>query len=317
MTTSGISTFTRNRDQIIAAAARKCGAIAAGETPDADLISDFAEALNAMVKQWQGTGIHIWRTTEATLFLQLDQVRYTLSSTSTDHATESFVETAIGADEASGQTALTVDSITGISSGDYVGVQLDDGTMHWTTVNGAPSGTTVTLTVALTDSAADGNLVVAYTTKLVRPLKVLSARRYNFSSLIDTPMVEMDRIEYQELPNKTVEGTVTGFFYDRRGGANASGLFYTWPETSAVDDAIKMTVARPIQDFNAAGDDPDLPQEWIQALISNLAVTMADEYDIPPVKYARLEKRAAIDLAEVTWGEEELTEVQFIPDTRR
>lgn len=315
MATSGTYTHNRNRDAIIKRAARLVSAIAAGEEPDAATVTDFSDALNDWALHQQTHGVNIWTVGEATLFPQLDQVRYTLSSTSTDHATESFVQTTLSADEASGQTVLSITSVTGISDNDYIGIVLDDGTIHWSTVNGAP-GATVTIDNALASAAASGNRVFAYTTKLVRPLKILSARSYNFTSLIDTPIDEFDRIEYQELPNKTSEGSVNGYFYDRRGGANASGLLYLWQEPDSVDEAIKFTFARPIQDFAAASNDADFPREWFQTLVFNLANVMKVEYDVPEPRSSRIEKMAAQYLADVEWWERELTEVQFVPARR-
>lgn len=291
MTTSGTYTFSQNRDQIIKSAARKIGAFAAGETPDAQTMSDFSDALNAMVKRWQGSGIHIWTQAEGTLFLQQSQARYTLSSTSTDHATESFVETSIGAVEASGQTTITLSSVTGISATNNIGIQLDDGTMHWTTVSSV-STPNVVIALALTDSAAAGNLVVAYATNLIRPLRVEEARSYDFDDARDTPVRIMSRNEYFGLPSKTSTGTPNGVFYDPRGGANNSGYLYVWPVLSSVDSAIKFTFMRPIQDFSAAGDTPDLPQEWIDTLVFNLAVVMAPEYDVAPEKFMMLQQLA-------------------------
>jgi hypothetical protein len=49
---------------------RPASAFESGETPDADTINDASEALNAMVKHWQASGIHIWRTQEAILVVQ-------------------------------------------------------------------------------------------------------------------------------------------------------------------------------------------------------------------------------------------------------
>jgi hypothetical protein len=316
MATSGTSVLSRNRDEIIGRALRLCGAFEAGETPDAESVNQAADVLNAMIKHWQADGINIWTSQEAILFLQNGQRQYTMSSSSSDHATASFVNTTLTADAADGASTITVDAVTGISSSYNIGVQLDDGTLQWTTVNGAPAGAVVTLTAALTDSASSGNLVVCYQNKLVRPLKVLSARRYNFASDLDTPLQIMDRIEYAEMPNKGSESTVNSIYYDRRGGANTSGLLYLWPTPSTVDEAIKMTVARPIEIFSAAANDPDLPEEWIRTLEWNLADELADEYDVPEPKRSRIEKRAATFLAEVTWWERELTEVQFVPDMR-
>lgn len=317
MTTSGTTTFSRNRDQIIESALRKIGAFESGETPDSASVTEASDALNVMVKHWQATGVHIWRTTEATLFPQLGQVRYTLGSTSTDHATESYVETALTSAAALGASTVVLDSVTGVASTYKIAVQLDDGTFHWTTVNGAPVGSTVTLTAVLTDSAALGNRVICYQTDLIRPLKVLDARRYNFDSAIDTPLMEMDRIEYQEMPNKTSTGSINGFFYDRRGGSNTNGLIYLWPQPASVDEAVKMTVARPIEDFTVAGDDADLPQEWIRAIEWGLADELADEYDVPEPKRTRIERRAAQYLQEANWWERELITFELVPDIGR
>jgi hypothetical protein len=315
MTTSGTYTFSQNRDAIIARAARLVSAIAAGETPDAGTVSDFSDALNAMVRHWQTLGISIWCMAEGILFPQLGQVRYTLGSGSTDHATESFAETTISAAEASGQTTISLTSTASIAAADQIGIQLDDGTMHWSTVTSKTS-TTVLIPDALADSAAAGNLVVTYTASLVRPLKIVSARHYNFASAIDTPLVMFDRIEYQELPLKTNEATATGYFYDRRGGANSTGYLYLWPAPTAVDEAVKFSFSRPIQDFSTAANTADFPDEWYQALAFGLAETMGPEYDLPEIRQARLEKKAAQYLNDASWWERELTDVQFMPERR-
>jgi hypothetical protein len=318
MTTSGTYDYTRNRDQILTRALRLCKAIADGETPDSQMMTGAADALNSMIKHWQGTGIHIWRTTECAVFLQADQTRYTLSSSSTDHATESFTQTETTADFASGVTAITVDSITGIGASYYVGVQLDDGSFHWTTANGAPSGSTINLTDATTDSVSDGAVVIAYQTKLVRPLSILSARRFNLESSIDTPISIWDRLEYQDMPNKTASGAPNAVYYGRRGGANTSGYLYVWQPNSSPEYCLKMTVARPVQIFSAAGNTPDIPEEWTNAITWNLADELAAEYSTPDSSYVRIQKKAAQYLSEVNWFEEELAaSIQIVPDLRR
>jgi hypothetical protein len=169
----------------------------------------------------------------------------------------------------------------------------------------------------LDDSATSGAVVIVYQTKLVRPLSVISARRYNLDSAIDTPMQIWDRIEYQEMPNKTSSGTPNAVYYDRRGGANATGYLYIWQPNSSPEYCLKLTVARPIQDFSAAGNDADLPQEWIEAIVWNLAANLAIEYDAPDAKLLRLQTKAAQLLSEVNWFEEELVSLQIMPDLRR
>jgi hypothetical protein len=311
MSTSGTAVFSRNRDQLVKRALRIVNAFESSETPDADSVNDTAEAMNTMVKHWQGNGIQIYKTVEAILFPQVGQVRYSLGTSSSDHATETWVETELTVAASLGAGAITVDSVTGIATTYKIGVELDDGTMHWTTVNGAPAGQVVTLTAVLTNSAAVGNRVIAYQTNLVRPLKILSARSYNFDSAIDTPVEEMGRVEYAEMPNKSSSGAINSFYYDRR--ENTLGYLYLWQAPATIDSAVKMTAAKPIEDFTVAGDDADLPQEWIRALVWGTADEIADEYDVPEPKRTRIERRAAQYLAEANWWERELLDIQFVP----
>lgn len=312
MSTSGTTAFIRNRDQLIGDALSKINAFEDGETPDAGTVTKASNTLNALLKHWQGQGIEIFAVQEAILFPQVDQTRYILGAT--DHATASWVETALTSAAASGASTVVLDSVTGVATTYNIGIELDDGTLHWTTVNGAPSGSTVTLTAVLTDDAAAGNRVLVYQTRLTRPLKILSARAYNFDSGLETPIDEMDRIEYQEMPNKNSGGAINAFFYDRRGGTNTTGYMYLWQSPSTVDDAVKMTVARPIEIFSAAGNDADLPEEWSLAVIWNLADQLADDFDVPEPKRSRIEKRAAQYLAEANWAERELISFQLVPD---
>lgn len=67
-------------------------------------------------------------------------------------------ETRLTAAVASAGTSITIDSATGIKNGDIVGIQLDDGTTHWTKVS-ALSGTNHTVD-AMPSVAALGNRVV-------------------------------------------------------------------------------------------------------------------------------------------------------------
>lgn len=318
MSTSGTATFARNRDQLIASALRKIGAFESGETPDAAAVSEASDALNTMVKHWQGSGVEIWTMQEAVLFPVAEQTRYVLGTATTDRVLGPYIQTAIASSAVTGASSIVVDSVVDIATNYTIGVMLDDDTIQWTTVNGAPSGSTVTLTAVLTGAASEGNPVfVSPSSTMVRPLKIVSARSHNLESGIDVPLSEMDRIEYQEMPNKANTGVVNSYYYDRRGGAYQTGLLYLWTSPADVSDAIKMTVARPIQDFTVAGDDADLPQEWIRAIEWGLADELADEYDVPEPKRTRIERRAAQYLAEANWWERELLEFQFVPDTSR
>lgn len=297
MTTSGVSTFNLNTNQIVKASLRKIGAISAGETPDNQTVQDCTDQLNMMVKSLAATGLHVWTETEATLFLQPNQISYTLGGTTTDHATESYTATTLSAAAASGATSISVTSATGFGSGYQVGVVVADGTISWSLQSGAASGTTITLATALTDAAPNGAAVYVYETGIIRPLRVVSGRRFAFSGTaatgISTMMIPFSRIDYRNQPNKQTPGTITQYFYDPKGGANTQGIMYVWPAPTDVASALQFTWWRPIQDFVTAANNPDLPQEWLDALVWNLAYKMAPEYDCPPQRYAMLKEQAA------------------------
>lgn len=275
MASSGSIDWTATRNAIIRMAALDVQAIGAGVTMSAEMLADFDFSLNAMVKAWNASGIHVWTVTEATLFPQAETVKYTVGTNGTAHVTQSHVETALSADEASGGTVMSIDSNDGMTDGDNIGVVLDDGSIQWSTILSSTS-TTVTLADELTDSAAEGNAVFAYTSKIVRPLRIVDARRYNISSAVDTPIITASRRDYQALPTKTGTGTINQIFYDKQ---NNTGAIYIWqPPATVIDDLVKFTWHRPIEDFDAAGDNPDLPVEWIQALRYNLAKSMITQF---------------------------------------
>lgn len=305
-TTSGTATFNLNRDQIIKSALRKIGAIASSETPDSQTIQDGSDQLNMLVKALNATGLHIWTESEATLFLQPSQTSYTLGSGSSDHCADTtYTATTLAAAAASGATSISVTSATGFVAAYNVGIVLDSGSIFWTTESGSPSGTTVTLASGLTGAASSGNAVYVYQSNIIRPLRVVSGRRFYFSNSIDTPMIVLSRIDYRNQPNKTSTGVPTMAFYDPRGGANTQGTLSLWPTPADVTTAFKFTYWRPVQDFTTSANIPDLPQEWLDALVWNLALKMAPEYDCTPARYEMIKDNATSSFDNVAgWDRE-------------
>lgn len=297
-TTSGTVTFNLQRNQIILAAMRKIKVISSGETPSAQLVQDFSDQLNTFVKSLDATGLHIWTETEATLFPQPNQFSYSLGDT-TDHAAESYTSTTVATAVAAGATSIVVASVTGILTAYNIGIALDSGLIFWTTVNGAPSGSTVTLLAPMSGSAAVGNPVYTYQTNIVRPLRIVGARRYNFPSQIDTQMTPLSRLDYRNMPNKSNTGVVSQWFYDPKGGVNATGRLHLYPSPPDAVNGVRFTWWRPIQDFTTAANIPDLPQEWLDPLIWNLAYRMAPEFSVPSKQYEWVKEQAAMTLQNV------------------
>ena len=72
------------------------------------------------------------------------------------------IETTIGADEATGQTIITVDSSTGMSAEEKIAIVLDIGSLHTTTIGSVTNSTTIVIDDALPSKASKDNRVYTY-----------------------------------------------------------------------------------------------------------------------------------------------------------
>ena len=278
MTTSGSVNYSRNALQVITAALRKLRVVSAGDSATGADLTTGLEALNLMVKAWQLDQVFLWLNQQAVLHLAPSTASYTLGP-SGDHfcAAADAVKTTLSADAAAAATALIVDSNTGVSASDYVGVVLDDGTVHWSTQDGAVAGTTdMTLAAGLASAASSGNVVYAYTNKLSRPLAITEARLRDSNGDDNTINVTLSNDRYwQYQTDKTATGDCQELLF---APLNTSAVVYTWPMCDDATKRIFMTVQRIIEDFDASTDDADMPAEVTECLIYNLALRLSPEY---------------------------------------
>lgn len=91
----------------------------------------------------------------------------------------------------------------------------------------------------------------------------------------DLEMVEMGRQEYFSLPNKDNTGYPAQWYYDRQ---RSGGTLYVWPAPDTTSSTLRFTYRRIVNDMDATTDDLDLPQEWYDAVVYNLAKKMMPEY---------------------------------------
>ena len=170
MTTSGTDTFSITRDDIITAAALENGDVALGETPNDDTLAQYNLRLNTWVKSLMADGAKLWAMQLATLFLQPGVGSYALGSSGA-HCTTEYVRTTLSTDEATSSTSIGLTSFSGMAASDNIGILLDDGTLFWTTISGAP-GSTTTIATGLSGAASAGNTVFTYTSKISRPQRI-------------------------------------------------------------------------------------------------------------------------------------------------
>ena len=308
MATSGSSNYSITRNTIFQIALRRINVLARGQDMSAEMQSTANDNLNLMIKEWQADKLHLWTIQEATLFLAASQASYTLSPTG-DHCTSSYVETDVRVAGVATDVTIEVDSTTGMTAADNIGILLDAGTLHWTTIASITDSDTLVIDTALPSAIAVDNTVVTYTTKINRPMQLLTARRYiSSTNEYDIPVVS--RKEYDELTDKTSSGSVVQVYYD----AQLTSKLHVWPPSDTEKDRIKLTVQRPLEDFDNPTDNPDFPIEWGNAIIWNLALQLCGEYMVSDSIMRRVAAFAAESKTRATNFDSENTSVFFQPD---
>lgn len=136
----------------------------------------------------------------------------------------------------------------------------------WQLMDDTPSFLKASQTLTLTTAAS-------YSLLPERPVRILSARFKR--SGIEIPMIRLTRQEYDELPQKTVTGMPTQFYYDRQ---KEDALFYVWPVLSvAAGETVELTYEREFEDV-VIGDNIDLPSEWYDVAVKQLAARLVSAY---------------------------------------
>lgn len=127
----------------------------------------------------------------------------------------------------------------------------------------------------------------------VRPIRILSCRYNNGSNEI--PMIRLSRDEYDELPNKLITGTPTQFYYDRQ---KEAAVLLVWPALLAPSGTFEITYEREFEDVTDLAQVIDLPGEWWDVAVKQLASRLLNPYGSEAAK-ARVpgEASAALNTA--------------------
>lgn len=119
------------------------------------------------------------------------------------------------------------------------------------------------------------------------------------------------------LLNVTSTGTPVNYTYQPLVNYGVLKLWPT-PDASIVSQySCVITYQRPFQGFTSAAETPDFPQEWQNALIYALAVSLAPEYQIPLMDRQILQKEADIHLTTALSAGVEEASYFFAPDNAR
>jgi hypothetical protein len=308
VTTSGTYSFTVALSDVVRHIMLNLGAIGESEVPTSQEFSDVQFKLNMMVKQWLAKkdfapGLKIWTRQQGNLYLGYSKFQYQMGPGGDNWAAgvtggtpgQIANATTTTATASAGGAALTVSAITNINNGDFIGVaytvssgQFAGATdLFWTTVNGAPSGSTVTLTNTLPGAVASGAYVFNYTIKGQRPEAMVTAVLRDVYGN-DTQLNLLNREDYDALPTKqmpTFQSDPTAYLYEPQIGlgpqetAGCGQLFIDCYGAQDVTKHIRATWYRPVQDLNNPGDNPEYPHEWYRALVWGGTLDCAAMFD--------------------------------------
>jgi hypothetical protein len=315
MATSGVYVLNKTALQMIQDAFELCGQNAAEQPLQPFEIQNGLTALNSFIKTCQAYNSHLWATDEGVLFLNNAQPSFELGATGDNACFDNdFIPTQTTADTISGATVLLVESSLGMLAGDYVGVQINNNLRQWTTIASVNSLTQITLASPLLASTVSGNSVFTYTTKVVRPLRVLDARRKTYAQPDEIALTFFSRQQYFAQVNKNQEGTPISCYYSPELG---NGIFYIWQPTSSVNQYIRFTFYRPLQKVTNVTQTLDFPEEWEEGIVWNIASRLSTKYSIPADKKAEIKQQAQEFFENVIQFDEEMTSLNILPDFSR
>lgn len=143
--------------------------------------------------------------------------------------------------------------------------------------------------------------------------RIVGARRR--TSSIDTPLMVLSRDEYLDIPNKSGTGTPTCFYFDPQ---RSTRTLYVWPAPTtavAASTTVRIDYHRVIEDSDSLDNDPDVPQEWLEAMIYGLAARLSviPGYCADPNMRAEIKDRAMGLVAQLRADSEEDASVYLSP----
>lgn len=276
MPTSGSYDFSLTAAQLVARAAKNLGILARGATINSDDESDLLQTLNVIAKQFQGTsdmspGMKVHTRQRVTLFLAKGQQTYLVGPAATDaRATTQYGRTVLTASAIANATTLTIASNTDtttfpgttvtMTASDFIGIELNDGTLHWTTISGTPAAT-ATIASGLASAAASGNYVWWFTSRAQR-FPVCEGAVLRNESLQDSELgVFVEASGYdQGVSDKYADGVPSALLVEPL-RINTRVTLNSQP--TDVTSQIVLTVLYPAEDYDATTNDIAFPQEWL------------------------------------------------------
>ena len=315
MASSGtVGTTSLDLAKLIEKTYRRCGLPTGAITPE--LIDIAKENLYLLFQNWSNRGINLWAIDQPLIALRQHKATYDMpvgtidvinalhrTLTTVTPSTTTVTATTIVAYFAASQTIkmfglTTSATFTGLSfifAGSTDGVTYatlktasavtytNSTDVNWFAID--PIGEYQYYRITLTSAHTTTNLALT----LVSNYSDLSAERYN-------------RDNYDNLPNKTFEGTPSlAYWFNRQ----ITPTMTMWPVPSVSTNCLKLITHRQVQDVgNDLTATVEIPDRWLDAVLWELAVMCSVEIPLIPADRITLCQQmtaAALSLAD---GEE-------------
>ena len=124
----------------------------------------------------------------------------------------------------------------------------------------------------------------------------------------DTSMTKISRSEYENIPNKTSQGTPSQY-YIRRNLSNVTITLYQTPNTTGTQ--INYYYVGRIEDAGVYTNTPDAPYRFLPCLVSGLAYYTSQE--VAPERSQELERRYEAELQRALTEDSQSTSVHIVP----
>lgn len=249
--------FQVTRNELIDMAYEDLKVKAEGESLSADLLSTGIKKLNLIIREYDLAGKHLWAVaaTPSTLPLVANTFVYTSANglaTTILEVVEASYRNAAGEDRP--LKILTTEQYEGVTN------KTETGEPEWVYLSEHKTVASKTLYLGPTLSTVNTQSVVTGT---------------------DAAAYRCIRNHSADSTNHPITGANYLLYWEAGGSAPATwttGTSYTAPQL------VRLWFKRPLYDFDAASDNPDMPQGWSHWLQQELAIRLSPGHNVPMEK---------------------------------
>lgn len=269
ISTSNSTDWNLVRNQIVELALRRIGKLGQGVSVSGSMLTEATTVLNAIVKELQGSGVKLWSIEHVTHIIDVS-------------------------DEVLGTDGLNYKCIKTHTSGTtYKPITGDDWTTYW-----YQAGTAGVAWATATNYTCAGDWDV--------PARTWGLERAWYRYLnSDSPIEIIGREFYASITDKykTADEPIY-LMFERKPTPHIT--VWPIPSKASPDVVIHLHQVRRLDDLDAAGDNADVLESWVNGLAWALAAELGPEYGIPPNQNVYFQQMAESKLARLTKNDRDI-----------